>query len=464
MSTIPELFGSMVFDDKVMRRRLSADVYHSLKETIRRGKKLDLSVANAVADAMCAWAVENGATHFTHWFQPLTGITAEKHESFLSPAPDSHVIMKFSGRELIQGEPDASSFPSGGLRATFEAKGYTAWDPTSYAFIKEKTLCIPTAFCSYGDEYRYSQHKVDVISLVENRFLTLPIEKLNKYSMRTDPALFMEPDTVTAARFREMGLYNESVPDIVNLQKLLRRTDFAQVMKRLMAILAEKYNYPVDIEYACNFTPQGEYRINLLQCRTIQTNGIGQAEVMPKVQRFLWRIRGHFMGGNAVMPVRYAVLVKVEPYLSLPEQQKYAVARVIGDLNQLLRDQNAILIGPGRWGTTTPSLGVPVRFAEVSHYSCLCELAYSSHGLRPELSYGSHFFQDLVESRIFYAALYQGQNDCLFEEEAWDAFPNRYRELTGDEKLQEVVWVLDLGEQAILYSEVKSQDCFLGLL
>ena len=121
MSSIPELFGSMVFDDKVMRARLSADVYHSLKETIRRGKKLDLSVANAVADAMCAWAVENGATHFTHWFQPLTGITAEKHESFLSPAPDSHVIMKFSGKELIQGEPDASSFPSGGLRATFEA-------------------------------------------------------------------------------------------------------------------------------------------------------------------------------------------------------------------------------------------------------------------------------------------------------------------------------------------------------
>ena len=152
MSTVPELFGSMVFDDKVMRACLSADVYHSLKETIRKGKKLDLSVANAVADAMCAWAVENGATHFTHWFQPLTGITAEKHESFLSPAPDSHVIMKFSGKELIQGEPDASSFPSGGLRATFEARGYTAWDPTSYAFIKEKTLCIPTAFCSYGGE------------------------------------------------------------------------------------------------------------------------------------------------------------------------------------------------------------------------------------------------------------------------------------------------------------------------
>ena len=170
------------------------------------------------------------------------------------------------------------------------------------------------------------------------------------------------------------------------------------------------------------------------------------------------------MGGNAFIPVRYVVFVKVEPYLSLPGQQKYAVARAVGDLNQLLRNQNTILIGPGRWGTTTPSLGVPVRFAEVSHYSCLCELAYSSHGLRPELSYGSHFFQDLVESGIFYAALYQGQNDCSFEEEELDAFPDCYRELTGDEKLEGIIQVLDLGERAILYSEVKSQKCFLGLI
>lgn len=152
MTTVPELFGSLVFDSRVMKARLSADVYHSLKRTIQKGTKLDLSVANAVAAAMKDWAVENGATHFTHWFQPLTGITAEKHDSFISPAPDGRVIMEFSGKELIKGEPDASSFPSGGLRATFEARGYTAWDPTSYAFIKGKTLCIPTAFCSYGGE------------------------------------------------------------------------------------------------------------------------------------------------------------------------------------------------------------------------------------------------------------------------------------------------------------------------
>ena len=152
MTTVPEIFGSMVFDSRVMKARLSGEVYRSLKHTIQKGSRLDLSVANAVADAMKDWAVENGATHFTHWFQPLTGITAEKHDSFITPAPDGRVLMEFSGKELIRGEPDASSFPSGGLRATFEARGYTAWDPTSYAFIKGRTLYIPTAFCSYGGE------------------------------------------------------------------------------------------------------------------------------------------------------------------------------------------------------------------------------------------------------------------------------------------------------------------------
>ncbi|MBQ4080670.1 MAG: glutamine synthetase III, partial [Thermoguttaceae bacterium] len=152
METVSDYFGSQVFDDRVMKATLPAKVYNSLKKTMDEGVPLDVSVANAVADAMKDWAVARGATHYTHWFQPLTGITAEKHDSFITPSPDGGVIMEFSGKELIQGEPDASSFPSGGIRATFEARGYTAWDPTSYAFIKGKTLCIPTAFCSYGGE------------------------------------------------------------------------------------------------------------------------------------------------------------------------------------------------------------------------------------------------------------------------------------------------------------------------
>ena len=152
MSKIPVLFGSMVFSDKVMQARLPKNIYNALKKTMSQGTHLDLDVANVVAAAMKEWAVEKGATHFTHWFQPMTGFTAEKHESFISPKNDGGIIMEFSGKELVRGEPDASSFPSGGLRATFEARGYTVWDTTSYAFIKDDTLCIPTAFCSYSGE------------------------------------------------------------------------------------------------------------------------------------------------------------------------------------------------------------------------------------------------------------------------------------------------------------------------
>ena len=173
MGTVSDYFGCLVFDDRVMKANLSADVYQSLRKTIDEGAKLDAGVANAVAAAMKDWAISKGATHYTHWFQPLTGITAEKHDSFISPAPDGGVIMDFSGKELIKGEPDASSFPSGGLRATFEARGYTAWDPTSYAFIKGKTLCIPTAFCSYGGE-----------ALDKKTPLLRSMEALNRQAMR----------------------------------------------------------------------------------------------------------------------------------------------------------------------------------------------------------------------------------------------------------------------------------------
>ncbi len=173
METVTNYFGNLVFDDRVMKATLSAKVYASLKKTIDEGTELDISVANAVANAMKDWAISKGATHYTHWFQPLTGITAEKHDSFITPSPDGGVIMEFSGKELIKGEPDASSFPSGGLRATFEARGYTAWDPTSYAFIKGNTLCIPTAFCSYGGE-----------ALDKKTPLLRSMEALNKQALR----------------------------------------------------------------------------------------------------------------------------------------------------------------------------------------------------------------------------------------------------------------------------------------
>ena len=173
MKTVTEYFGTMVFDDKVMKKMLNEDIYNTLKRTIKDGRSLDLSVANEVANAMKDWAISLGATHFTHWFQPMTGITAEKHDSFISPDKDGRVIMEFSGKELVRGVTDASSFPSGGLRATFEARGYTAWDATSYAFIKDGVLCIPTAFCSYSGD-----------ALDQKTPLLRSMEAINRQTMR----------------------------------------------------------------------------------------------------------------------------------------------------------------------------------------------------------------------------------------------------------------------------------------
>ena len=187
MNNITDCFGTMVFDDTAMRKKLPKETYDAMRRTIKDGKRLDIELANVVAAAMKDWAIEKGATHYTHWFQPMTGITAEKHDSFISPTKDGKVIMEFSGKELVKGETDASSFPSGGLRATFEARGYTAWDPSSYAFIKDRTLCIPTAFCSYGGE-----------ALDKKTPLLRSMEKINKQALRV--LKLFGNDTVTSVK------------------------------------------------------------------------------------------------------------------------------------------------------------------------------------------------------------------------------------------------------------------------
>ena len=205
MKTVSEYFGCNVFNDSVMQERLSPEVYSQLQRTVKLGKHLDLGLANSVAAAMKDWAIEKGATHFTHWFQPMTGVTAEKHDSFVVPAPGGKVLMEFSGKELIQGEPDASSFPSGGLRATFEARGYTAWDATSYAFIKDGVLCIPTAFCSYGG------HALD-----KKTPLLRSMETLNRQALRVVKLFGNEDVTsvnVTVGAEQEYFLIDRSVFD-----------------------------------------------------------------------------------------------------------------------------------------------------------------------------------------------------------------------------------------------------------
>ena len=378
-----------------------------------------------------------------------------------------HIAGVGHSKNLYLNKQNSSSENKGMLRLVF-GMGTRAVDREADDYARLLNMDAPTAppMVAYGDEYKYSQHKMDVINLKSNEFETINVAGIDKRDIKADPSLFMELDYPTAARLREMGLSAADAPDILNFRKLLGKTDFTSVMTEAMRILEEKYNYPVDIEYACNFDEEGNYRVNLLQCRPLQTRGIGAAGVMPKVKQLYFRTEGNFMGGNVCLPVRYAVMVRVEPYLALPEQRKYQVARKLGELNSLLRDEHTILLGPGRWGTTTPSLGVPVHFMEINRFDCIAELAYSSHGLRPELSYGSHFFQDLVEAGTFYVALYPGEEGCVLDEALFEECENIYSKLIrlepGD-AMSEVIRVFDLGESgAILYSEVGSQECFLA--
>lgn len=378
-----------------------------------------------------------------------------------------HIAGVGHSKNLYLNKQNSSSENKGMLRLVF-GMGTRAVDREADDYARLLNMDAPTAppKVAYGDEYKYSQHKMDVINLKSNEFETINVAGIDKRDIKADPSLFMELDYPTAARLREMGLSAADAPDILNFRKLLGKTDFTSVMTEAMRILEEKYNYPVDIEYACNFDEEGNYRVNLLQCRPLQTRGIGAAGVMPKVKQLYFRTEGNFMGGNVCLPVRYAVMVRVEPYLALPEQRKYQVARKLGELNSLLRDEHTILLGPGRWGTTTPSLGVPVHFMEINRFDCIAELAYSSHGLRPELSYGSHFFQDLVEAGTFYVALYPGEEGCVLDEALFEECENVYSKLIrlepGD-AMSEVIRVFDLGESgAILYSEVESQECFLA--
>ena len=388
-------------------------------------------------------------------------VSGDIHGDYYYP----HVAGVGHSRNLYMTSAEAEANNRGMLRLVF-GMGTRAVDREAddYARLLDMARPLAPPKVAYGDEYRFSQHKLDAINLRTNRFETVEIASIDKADLKTDPFLFMEPDGATRARWREMGV-DYPVPDIVNFDRLLRRTDFCAVMTKLMRDLEEHYSYPVDVEFACNFLPDREYRINLLQCRPLQTRGIGQQGVKPMVKDYFFRISGNFMGGNICLPVRYIVRVDVDAYLDLPEQKKYHVARSIGKLNALLAGEHTVLMGPGRWGTTTPSLGVPVNYTEVSKFDCMCELAYSSHGLRPELSYGSHFFQDLVEAGTFYTAIYRGESGCEFNDALFEQYDNRYRELLGDaaeDDMEKVVRVYDTEGRAILYSEIASQECFLA--
>jgi hypothetical protein len=269
---------------------------------------------------------------------------------------------------------------------------------------------------SYVDQKKYSQHTVDVISVKSNTFANKELDEILTSDLKTDKRLFASVDTQTADRLRELG-YTDRTPYILDFKKLLKNSELPAVMKDILALLSRVYDYPVDIEFTANFTENGRFKLNLLQCRPLQTRGLGSTVDMPVLRDkkdCFFSVKGNFMGGNVRLPIDYVVYVRPKAYLNLSEQEKYAVARQIGLINTQLKGKNAMLMGPGRWGTTTPSLGVPVHFTELSGMSVICEVSSPEEGFMPELSYGSHFFQDLVETGIFYVAIFDGQKDVVF--------------------------------------------------
>jgi len=319
---------------------------------------------------------------------------------------------------------------------------------------------------NHGDEYKFSQHKLDLIDFEDNSFTTIPASNAIETEFNADENLFMDRDLFAEYRLRELGITNRKVPKIISFNGLLKKTDFSENMTNLLSTLEEKYDYPVDIEYAVNFLKNDTYRINILQCRPLQTRGIGLlgTEDRPQIEKYIFKIKGNFMGGNVYIPINYIVFVHVSEYLDLPEQLKYKAARYLGELNNKLKGKNAALIGPGRWGTTTPSLGVPVSFMEISNFISLSEVAYSEKGLNPELSYGSHFFQDIVEAGILYSAIYRGEYEVEFNEKLLASLNDIHNQIAEcDEMINNVISVYDLSEyNAALYSNIKSTECFIG--
>lgn len=388
-------------------------------------------------------------------------VTGDRHGRYYFP----HVAGVGHSKNLYATGVDTGE--NKGMLRLVLGMGTRAVDREADDYARLLNMNNPTAppMIAHGDEYRYSQHKVDVIDLRENSFRTVNAAAIDKADFKTDTDLFMERDLAAMARLREMGQDGSRAPDIINFNKLLKTTDFAETMTGLMLTLEEKYDYPVDIEYAVNFDRQGKYRVNLLQCRPLQTKGIGHsgAGARPSTRENIFSIQGNFMGGNVRIGINYIVFIRVSEYLALNEQNKYMTARTIGKLNGLLRGKNASLIGPGRWGTTTPSLGVPVNFMEISNFVSISEVAYNEKGLRPELSYGSHFFQDLVEAGTLYTAIYRGESGVEFNSELLEAMPDVFPELIKDSGLEEVISVYDVtGRESVLYSEIESQECFLG--
>ncbi|SER42286.1 Pyruvate phosphate dikinase, PEP/pyruvate binding domain [Gracilibacillus ureilyticus] len=307
---------------------------------------------------------------------------------------------------------------AGMIRLVF-GLGTRAVDRTVDDYAKIITLDQPTRkpLMHMEDEKKFSQHGVDVLSISANKLTSVKLDEAISHVWDVERNLFASIDTETAFRLKELGYRNMPTPYILDFKNLLKHTAFPKVMKDMLAEISRVYDYPVDVEFTANFRSKDDFKINIVQCRPLQTKGLGKSvdiPILPKEEPCFIQTNGNFMGGNIRLPVDYVIYVDMDQYLALNEKNKYSVARIIGKVTRQLKDKNIFLVGPGRWGTSTPSLGVPVHFSEIQHVSAICEIASQAKGFMPELSYGSHFFQDIVESDIFYAALFDGDKNVRF--------------------------------------------------
>ena len=360
---------------------------------------------------------------------------------------------------------DGDLDPEAGMLRLVYGLGTRAVDRVSGDYARlvslDKPMKLPPAA---GSAKKYVQHWADVLDLLHNEPAEIPFEEFSKLDLRTDKTLFFTVDEEAIRFLREMGRTPTTTPWTPDFKKLLATTDFAQKISKILKTLERVYEYPVDIEFTANFTPQGTYYLNLLQCRPLQTHNIGQAVAIPtpKEQNVLFQFTGNFMGGNVKLNFDYVIFIKAEEYIRLSQSQQYEVARTVGDLNQILKGKKVLLIGPGRWGTSTPSLGIPVHFTEINHMTAVCEYSYNAGGIIPDLSFGSHFFQDIVESNIFYAAVFGDKEGVTFRPQLILQQENGLASLEENTKLSHVIHLAVL-PACTLYSDIRSQKilCYL---
>lgn len=356
---------------------------------------------------------------------------------------------------------DSIDMNAGMLRLVF-GLGTRAVDRTDGDYVKVVCLDNPLRIppMDHEDRKKFSQHRLDLLSFTDNALESKDLDDALSLPLKADRNLFISPDYATEARMRELGYRERKTPYILDFKKLFADTEFAVIMREMLSLLSKAYDYPVDIEFTANFNKDSGFKINLLQCRPLQTKGLGKTVKIPEVadtKDCFISSKGNFMGGSVRMPVDYVIFISASAYLKLSEQGKYEVARQIGLINREMKGKNAMLVGPGRWGSTTPSLGVPVHFSELCNMKALCEYSSVKDGFMPELSYGSHFFQDIVESEIFYVAIFDGYKDVVFNPDRILREDNLLTSfLPKSDQFKEVIHVANTGSMEI-YSDIVTQ-------